>query len=64
MSTEVEVGPENGIDAGSVISCHNIVRIPAESLIKHEGYLLPTQESALAAAMIAAFDLDVPMPRK
>ena len=62
-STEVEVGLANGIDAGSVISCDNIVTIPAEPLIKHVGYLLPTQESSLAAAVIAAFDLDVPMPR-
>ena len=54
MSTEVEVGLANGIDAGSVISCDNIVTIPAEPLIKHVGYLLPTQESSLAAAVIAA----------
>ena len=27
------------------------------------GYLLPSQELSLAVALIAAFDLDLPMPR-
>jgi mRNA interferase MazF len=58
LSTEVPVGPANGLDQPSVVSCDNIVTIPAESLNRHIGYLLPAQESELSAAIRNAFDLD------
>jgi mRNA interferase MazF len=58
LSTEVPVGPANGLDKPCVISCDNIVTVPASALGAQIGFLLPAQESALAAATHAAFDLD------
>lgn len=57
LSTEVAVGPANGLDHASVVSCDNVLTIPAESLGRQVGYLLPTQEAALARAIEVAFDL-------
>jgi len=58
LSTEVPVGPTNGLDADSVISCDNIVTIPEDLLGERIGYLLPDQEASLTTAIHAAFDLD------
>ena len=58
LSTEVLVGPANGLDKPSVISCDNIVTIPTDSLGRHVGYLLPTQELELSTAICNAFDLE------
>jgi len=58
LSTEVPVGRANGIAQNSVVSCDNIVTVPASVLGSQIGYLLPQQEAALAAAIRAAFDLD------
>jgi mRNA interferase MazF len=58
LSTEVLVSRANGLDGPSVISCDNIVTVPASALGPQIGYLLPAQEAALAAAIQAAFDLD------
>ena len=58
LSTEVPVGPANGLAETSVISCDNILTIPKDALGRQIGQLLPAQESALTAAMHAAFDLD------
>jgi mRNA interferase MazF len=57
LSTEVPVGPENGLDTECVISCDNIVTVPKTTLGRQIGYLLPAQEAALTAAIMAAFDL-------
>jgi mRNA interferase MazF len=58
LSTEVPVGPANGLDHTCVISCDNIVTVPKSALGRQIGYLLPAQEAALTAAIHAAFDLD------
>lgn len=58
LSTEVPVGRRNGLDQASVISCDNIVTVPAAALGPQIGYLLPAQEAALTKAVQAAFDLD------
>lgn len=58
LSTEVPVGRANGLAERSVVSCDNIVTVPKSTLEREIGYLLPTQEAALAAAIRAAFDLD------
>lgn len=57
LSTEVTVGPGNGLDHDSVVSCDNIVTVPTSTLGRHMGYLLPRQEPELAQAIRAAFDL-------
>ncbi|MCL2090775.1 MAG: type II toxin-antitoxin system PemK/MazF family toxin [Micrococcales bacterium] len=61
LSTEVPVGPANGLDHDSVISCDNVTTVPATTLRRAIGYLLPDQERALARALVLAFDLDVPL---
>lgn len=58
LSTEVPVGHANGLDHDSVISCDHITTVPVGQLLQQIGYLLPDQEEALTAAIVAAFDLD------
>jgi mRNA interferase MazF len=58
LSTEVPVGPDNGLDHDSVVNCDNILTVPASALGRHLGYLLQRQEFDLTAAIHAAFDLD------
>ena len=60
LSTEVPVGPANGLDHDSVVSCDNVVTVPRSTLGRHLGYLLPAQEPALAEAILAAYDLEPP----
>ncbi|MBO9521095.1 MAG: type II toxin-antitoxin system PemK/MazF family toxin [Nocardioidaceae bacterium] len=57
LSTEVPVGPANGLDQESVVSCDNIVTIDKAALGRHVGYLFAEQEHALAAAIANAFSL-------
>jgi mRNA interferase MazF len=58
LSTEVPLGPANGLDHPCVISCDNIVTVPKSALGRQLGFVLPAQEAALTAAIHAAFDLD------
>jgi mRNA interferase MazF len=58
LSTEVPVGRVNGLDRESVVSCDNIATIARSAIGRHIGYLQPAQESALARAIAAAYDLD------
>jgi mRNA interferase MazF len=58
LSTEVAVGPSNGLDAGSVVSCDNIVTVPVSALGAQIGVLFPAQEQGLTDAIHAAFDLE------
>lgn len=58
LSTEVPVGSANGCDTDGVISCDNVVTVPASALGRQIGVLLRVQEEALATAIKAAFDLD------
>ncbi len=58
LSTEVAVGPANGLDRPSVLSCDHITTIPRGALGRQIGYLLDEQEADLARAIRAAFDLD------
>jgi len=58
LSTEVPVGSANGLDHDSVVSCDTVVTVDARDIGRHLGYLLPSQERELAAAIIAAYDLE------
>ena len=58
LSTEVPVGPANGLDHDSVVSCDNVQTIPKSALGQHLGFLLAPQERLLAKAIQLAFDLD------
>ncbi|MDV7355255.1 type II toxin-antitoxin system PemK/MazF family toxin [Rhodococcus oxybenzonivorans] len=58
LSTEVPVGPANGLEKDSVVSCDNIVTIPVSALGHGLGFFFPSQEAALSEAIRAAFDLE------
>ncbi|QOW01407.1 type II toxin-antitoxin system PemK/MazF family toxin [Rhodococcus pyridinivorans] len=58
LSTEVPVGPANGLEKDSVVSCDNIVTIPVSALGRSLGFFFPAQEAALSEAIRAAFDLE------
>jgi mRNA interferase MazF len=57
LSTEVPVGPANGLDHNSVVSCDNIVTVPVDTLGRQLGFLLADQEPALSEAIQTAFDV-------
>ncbi len=58
------VGPDNGLDHPSVVSCDDVVTVPKATLGRQIGRLHPEQEVALTAALHAAVDLeDLPPPR-
>ncbi len=58
LSTEVEVGPANGLEQRSVVACDHVTTIPKDALASQIGALLDGQEQALSDAIRAAFDLD------
>jgi mRNA interferase MazF len=58
LSTELPVGPDNGIDRPRVVSCDYVFTVPTSALGRQIGRLLPEQEVALTAALHAAFDLE------
>ena len=58
LSTEVPVGPANGLDQVSVVSCDNVVTVPVDAVGRQIGVLLAAQEPALAEAIRLAFDLE------
>ncbi|MES2094468.1 MAG: type II toxin-antitoxin system PemK/MazF family toxin [Actinomycetota bacterium] len=58
LQTEVIVGPRNGLDHESVVSCDNLETIRATEIGRQIGFLLPSQELALTEALHAAFDLE------
>jgi mRNA interferase MazF len=62
LSTEVAVGPANGLDAPGVVSCDNIITIDKHSLGRHVGFLFDRQEREVAAAIVNAFALRVHEP--
>jgi mRNA interferase MazF len=58
LSTEVAFDASNGLAGPSVVSCDNIITIPASALGMQVGVLFDRQEPALSEAIRAAFDLD------
>jgi mRNA interferase MazF len=62
LSTELPVGPANGLDHDSVVSLDNVQTIATADLIRHIGWLAPRSEAALAVCIAAAFDLDTEPP--
>lgn len=58
LTTEVPVGPSNGLDHECVVNCDAIATIDAGRLGRLVGFLLPEQEVGLARAITLAFDLE------
>lgn len=59
LASEVPVGPRNGLDHDSVVSCDNITTVRQSSVGDTIGLLFDDQEQALARAISDAFDLDL-----
>jgi mRNA interferase MazF len=57
LSTEVRVGPANGLDQECVVSCDNIITIEKVQLGRHIGFFFERQEHELTAAILNAFAL-------
>ncbi len=57
ITTEVRVGPRNGIDHECVVSCDSITTVPKHSLGRTVGLLFDDQEPELARAISDAFEL-------
>ena len=60
LSTEVLVGPDNGLGHACVVSCDSIATMSVDRLHRQIGRLLPGQEEELTRAICTAFDLDWP----
>jgi mRNA interferase MazF len=58
LSTEVPVGPANGLDQSCVVACDHTTTIPRQALGEQIGLLFDEQEQLLSTAVRAAFDLD------
>jgi len=59
LSSEVRIGPENGLDHDCVVSLDNVLTVPTDSLGRVVGYLSDGQEAQLARAVVMAYDLEV-----
>ena len=61
LSSEVLVGPHNGLDQDCVVALDNVITVPVNLLGRTVGYLRAEQEAQLARAMVLAYDLDLPL---
>ncbi len=59
ITSEVPVGPRNGLDHDGVVSCDNITTVRPSAVGDTIGLLFDDQEPALARAITDAFDLDL-----
>jgi len=57
LTSEVPVGPRNGLDHDSVASCDNITAVRVDAVGDTIGIFFDDQEPALARAVADAFDL-------
>lgn len=61
LSSEVRVGPDNGLDHECAVALDNVVTVPRERLGRTVGYLSAAQELELARAVVLAYDLELPL---
>ena len=61
LSSEVRVGPDNGLDHDCAVSLDNVITVPVKLLGRTVGYLSARQEMELARAVVLAYDLDLPL---
>lgn len=59
ITSEVPVGPRNGLDHDSVVSCDNITTVRKGTVGDTIGLLFDDQEPALGRAISDAFELEV-----
>ena len=58
LSSEVPVGPRNGLDHDCVVNLDSIATIPRDRLVRPIGALLDHQENILTRAFHDTFDLE------
>lgn len=61
LSSEVRVGPRNGLHEECAVSIDNVLTVPTRLLGRTIGLLSPEQERELARAVVLAYDLEVPL---
>lgn len=59
LSSEVPVGPRNGLEHEGVVALDNVITVPTQLLGRTIGYLSTEQEAQLARAVVLAFDLGI-----
>ncbi len=59
LTSEVLVGPDNGLDHECAVSLDNVLTVPVDALGRTVGYLSGEQEAQLARAVVLAYDLEV-----
>ena len=59
LSSEVLVGPDNGLDHDCAASLDNVLTVPVDALGGTVGYLSSEQKAHLARAVVLAYDLEV-----
>ncbi len=60
ITSEVPVGPRNGLDHDSVVSCDNLITVRTNAVGDTLGLFFDDQEPALTRAISDAFDLFMP----
>lgn len=61
LSSEVRVGPANGLDHDCAIALDNVLTVPVSALGRSVGFLNAEQEAQLARAVVLAYDLELPL---
>lgn len=61
LSSEVPLGPVNGLDHDCAASLDNVITVHVSRLGRTVGFLTAEQESQLARATVLAYDLDIPL---
>lgn len=61
LSSEVRIGPDNGLDTECVVALDNVVTIPVSLLGRTIGHLHTHQETELSRAVVLAYDLELPL---
>lgn len=61
LSSEVLVGPDNGLDHDCAVALDNVITVPVDLLGRTVGYLSAEQEEQLARAVVLAYDLELPL---
>lgn len=59
ITSEVPVGPRNGLESESIISCDNITTVRSSAVGDTVGLLFDDQEPLLARAISDAFELEL-----
>jgi mRNA interferase MazF len=61
LSSEVLVGPANGLDRDCAVALDNVITVPVDLIGRTVGYLSAEQETQLARAVVLAYDLEIPL---